>query len=451
MSEIMQQVKLNDTNESVCSLHRENKAGFSLRDMQPNVFNKLYRDAKSQRMHDANFAFVMTKLSKLHQTPYEPQYNITYAQDVPIDVGGGMVDFVDRFSIEWAGMPTQQQNLTGNNVNIIPRANAKVNHEKVNVHNYEVAYDIKFIEIDKLEKVQFQKSIEAIYKDAIMAGWDMFCDRMAYEGTNGTNGLINNTNVQVTVLPQGTYNAAEFGFKAMTDSEIVSTINGILTHYLINSNMNIALLPDKILLPVTDASELTSRFSSLYTSTLRRFLTEFNIGADEAQAAGVNNYTLKISGRPRLNGAGSLKGGRIVAYKMDKKYVRMDIPYPIQVYYTAPNIERACYTTIFVGQISDVQLPYNSSSSEIGAVTYWDFTPATGTIKYDKNGGTGTVADTVDFVGDTVTLASNSFTAPSGKTFSGWATSASASAKDYSAGDEIVMPYGTTTLYAIWA
>ena len=63
---------------------------------------------------------------------------------------------------------------------------------------------------------------------------------------------------------------------------------------------------------------------------------------------------------------------------MDKDYVRMDVPYPLQSYYTAPNVDKACYTTYFVGQVSRVQLPYNESTDEFGAVTYWDFTKPEG-------------------------------------------------------------------------
>lgn len=374
MSEpIFQRVTLNDSNESVVSKYSECKQGLSLRDMYPGFAAKRYNE-KTQKLHDANFAFVMTKLSKIHNKVYEPKHNVTYAQDVPIDVGGGMVDYVDHFSVEWIGMPTENQALTGNNVNTLQRVNAKLNHKAVNVYNFEMAYDIKFIEIDKLNKVAFQKALEAIYKDGIMAGWDMFCDKIAYLGVNGNDGLLNNANVITTVLPLGTADKTQKGFQAMTDQEVVSVINGILSYYLINTNNNLDLLPDVFLLPMTDASELSQRYSSLYTSTLRQFLMNFNVGVDEAVAAGYDNYKIKLRGRARLNDMGQDGAGRIVAYKFDKDYVRMDVPYPVQVYYTAPNIERACYTTIFVGQVSEVQLPYNTSNSEIGAVTYWDFT-----------------------------------------------------------------------------
>lgn len=368
-------VSLRDTKDSVLNTHYESKTGISLRDTNLGYFNSVYKDAAARKLHDANFAFVMTQLSKIHNKTYEPKYNITFAQDIPVDVGGGLVDFVDYFTVDWAGMPTEQQNLTGNNVNILPRVNAKLNHKKVDVYNFEIAYDIKFIEIDKLNKLTFTKSLEAIYKDGITAGWDLFCDKIAYEGADGTYGLFTHPNVVTSVVPQGTKDSTKDGFAAMTDEEIVSVINGILSYYLINTNNNLELLPDKILLPTTDATELSSRFSALYSNTLRRFLMDYNVGADEALSSGLANYKLKINGRPRLNGAGTLAGGRIVAYRMNKDYVRLDMPYPIQNYYTGPNVDKGCYTTIFVGQISQIQLPYNENSEEIGAVTYWDLTP----------------------------------------------------------------------------
>ena len=370
---MIEQVSLRDSKMSIASTVAQNKKGISLRDANPG----LYKALGKTRVHDANFAFVMTELSKLHQKVYEPKFNTTYAQDVPIDVGGGMVDFVDYFTVEWAGMPDATQNLTGNNVNIIPRVNASLNHKKVNVYNFEIAYDIKFIEIDKLNKLNFQKSIEAIYKDAILAGWDMFCDKIAYEGVNGNDGLFTSDNVLVTVIPQGTLDPTANGFAQMTDSEIVSVINGIISYYLINTNNNIDLLPDVFLLPSNDASELSSRFSELYTNTIRNFLMEYNVGIDEAKAAGFADYKVKFRGRPRLNNAGTDSAGRIVVYKFNKDYVRMDIPYPVQVYYTGPNTDKMCYTTYFVGQASQIQLPYNVSNSELGPVTYWDFTAGT--------------------------------------------------------------------------
>ena len=72
-------------------------------------------------------------------------------------------------------------------------------------------------------------------------------------------------------------------------------------------------------------------------------------------------------------------------------------------------------------------------------------TPTTYTVSFDANGGTGTMADVTGVTGN-YTLPANGFTAPSGKQFKGWATSASGTVIT---GTSITVS-ADTTLYAIW-
>ena len=160
------------------------------------------------------------------------------------------------------------------------------------------------------------------------------------------------------------------GFEGLSDAEVVSFFNGVFETYLLNSNMNIGLLPDTFLVPTFVGKDLSSRFSALYTSTLRKFLIEHNLGVDESDG----DVKVTISSRPALDTMGTASKGRIVAYKKDKTFVRIDMPYPMQHYITLPNIDKMSYTSAFVGQVSEVQLPYNTTATELGVVTYWDFT-----------------------------------------------------------------------------
>ena len=83
-----------------------------------------------------------------------------------------------------------------------------------------------------------------------------------------------------------------------------------------------------------------------------------------------------------------------------------------------------------------------------GQVLYaiWEDVPATQyTLTYDANGGEGAM-DSVDYdEGTVVTLADNAFTAPEGKQFKGWATSADGTEPVTS-----VTIAENTTVYAIW-
>lgn len=346
----------------------ENKRGktFSVNDMLGGgKASKMF--IGDANIHDSNFAFLSTTLAKLHTSLYEPKYWVTYAQDIPVDVGGGFVDYVSYYTVDWSGIMNEFRNVVGNNANYVPRVNAGLNQKRVNVYTFEVAYDLRFIELEKMKKLTLQKSIQEIYSNAIVAGWDLFVQKVAYEGINGGTGLFNSPNVKTFTIDNGTTTGA--GFEGMDDTQVVAFFNGIFETYLLNSNMNISLLPDTILVPTFVGSDLTSRFSALYTSTLRKFILEHNLAVDEGE-----NVKINIQSRPALNTLGTNEHGRIVAYKKDKSFVRIDMPYPMQHYITLPNIDKMSYTSAFVGQVSEVQMPYNTDATELGVVTYWDFT-----------------------------------------------------------------------------
>lgn len=319
------------------------------------------------KVHDANFAFLTTTLAKLHNTLYEPKYFVTYTQDVPVDVGGGFVDYVSYYTVDWAGIMNEFRNVMGNNANYIPRVNAGLSQKKVNVYTFEVAYDLRFVELEKMKKLTLQKSIQDIYNNAIVAGWDLFVQNVAYMGINGGVGLFNAPTVSKYTI-SNKEDAAGKGFAGMTDTEVTAFFNGVFETYLLNSNMNIGLLPDTFLVPTFVGADLTGRMSDLYTTNLRKFIVEHNLGVDEGAGT-----TITIQSRPGLNDLGTTGKGRIVAYKKDKDFVRVDMPYPIQHYITLPNIDKMSYTSAFVGQVSEVQLPYNTDAAELGVVTYWDF------------------------------------------------------------------------------
>lgn len=339
---------------------------FSIKDMYGARISKNF--VQDSKVHDTNFAFLSTTLAKLHNTLYEPKHFVTYAQDVPIDVGGGFVDYVSYYTVDWAGIMNEFRNVVSNNANYIPRVNAGLNQKRVNVYTFEVAYDLRFIELEKMKKLTLQKSIQDIYSNAIVAGWDLFVQKVAYTGINSNTGLFNSGNVKVTMIDNAGANANN-GFKGLSDAAVVAFFNGVFESYLLNSNMNITIMPDTFLVPTFVGSDLSSRFSALYTSTLRKFITDHNLGVDESNG----DVKVNIMSRPALNTLGTGSHGRIVAYKKDKSFVRLDMPYPMQHYITLPNIDKMSYTSAFVGQVSEIQLPYNTSNTETGIVSYWDF------------------------------------------------------------------------------
>lgn len=322
------------------------------------------------KVHDANFAFLSTTLAKLHTKVYEPKAYFTYAEDVPVDTGGGFVDYVEYMTVNWAGIMKDTRNIFGNNGNLIPRVNASMTQNRVPVFTYEIAYDLRFVELEKMKKITLQKSIDKIYEEGIMVGFDYFTQTIAYTGINGNAGLFNSPNVLAGTISNSATTGN--GFEGLSDAEVVGFFNGVFTRYLVETGMNINLLPDTFLVPTFVSEDLANRMSALYTNTLLDFIKEHNI----AKAQVGDKFKIEIKSRPALDTLGTSGYGRIVAYRKEKDYVRLDMPYPIQHFITLPNIEKMAYTTAFVGQVSTIQLPYNESSAQLGVVTYWDFTTA---------------------------------------------------------------------------
>lgn len=334
----------------------------------PSARGKCYKSPRvgDAKVHDANFAFLSTTLAKLNPNIAEPKFFVTYMKDVPVEhSNSGFVDFIVRYEVNYAGIINEFRNIMGNDANFIPRVNAGLSQKKVNVYTFEVAYDLRFIELEKMKQVDITKSIKEIYQNAITTGWDLFCQKIAYVGSANGTGLFNSPKVQATLIANA---PGHNGFDTMTDADIIGFFNGVFEASLTNGNMNPALQPDTFLVPIYVGKQLSSRFSSLYTSTLRSFLLEHNLGTDET------GVKITIESRSDLNTLGTNGKGRIVAYKKDKSFVNMEIPYDMQHFITQPNVERMAYTSAFVGQVSEVVLPYNSSATEPGVVSYWDFT-----------------------------------------------------------------------------
>lgn len=105
----------------------------------------------------------------------------------------------------------------------------------------------------------------------------------------------------------------------------------------------------------------------------------------------------------------------------------------------------------FLGWVKEDGTPFNFNTeitrnyklyAKIGST-------ATYTVTYDKNGGSGTMADTAKYAeGATASVMKNTFTAPSGKVFLGWSTTANGSV-EYYANSQLKIT-GNMTLYAIW-
>ena len=99
---------------------------------------------------------------------------------------------------------------------------------------------------------------------------------------------------------------------------------------------------------------------------------------------------------------------------------------------------------------ADQQQVKNLTTQSGGKITlYAQWTPNGASLRYDKNGGTGTMNVTDGKTDQNVTVSQNKFTRD-GYTFTGWNTSADGSGTPYQPGGQFRLSAGGDVLYAQW-
>ena len=348
---------------------RQQRGTVSMSQMYPQVFSSWPEETK--KAHDAGFAFLTNKLAKLDPTLYKPLFNITYGKDIKgIEVGNELVDAIEYYSADYTGIMDTVNNMFGEKGSVIPRVTGGLTQDRLPVFNFEVAYDLSFVEVEKLSGKQLPISIEKVYQELVQTGFDLFANRVAYLGVGAQGGLFNHDSVEVNAIP--TISAAAFRTTA-TDQQVLAVINGMFKYYFDQSNFNINIIPDTLLVPSFVATTLSDRISTMYTNTLYEFLLEHNLAKNTALVNGLTDFKLKIVARKQLDTLGGAGLGRFVLYRNDPMFVKFHIPFGFKSFFTGPNVEKMAYTTLWVAQVAQIQLPYNDSSEEFGAVSYWDF------------------------------------------------------------------------------
>lgn len=341
---------------------------FSVRNVNPDFYRTL--SPEKRKAHDAGFAFLHNNLAKIDKTIYKPLANVTYVEDAKgcIEVGNELVDAIEYYSSDYTGLADTVNNIFGSKGDIIPRVTGGLIQGRVPVYNFEIAYEFKFVELEKLAGKNLPVSIETVYQDLVTMGWDLFVNRVFYTGIGGEGGLLNHSKVQVTTLP-GITSAT---IHTVDDSVIIAAFNTMIKNHLVATNYNLNTLPDTIVVPTAVAETLANRVNALYTDYLINFLSTHNLATATARANGIDNHTLRIVGRVQADDQGVAGKGRLVMYKKDPKFLKLHIPFDFKSFRTAPDMTNASYVTLFVGQVSQLQLPYNESDTAPGALSYYD-------------------------------------------------------------------------------
>lgn len=296
-------------------------------------------------------AFLVSELEKRDTLIREPLTSVTYPRDIPIDVGGGWVDFVSAMSVAY-GLTNGAENgpVHAGGANVVPVVQANLDKGIFKAHTFAAALRVMFVDMAKSN--QIGRSLDQLLTQGVRLAYDKHMDANAYVGMSeyGTTGLINNADAVETTAAAGAATTTTWDTK--TPVEILNDINKAILASWAAAEYDDAGVPNHVLLPYEQyVYILNTPVSALATESIMDYVLKNNVATK-------NGRVLFIGATRWLKGAGTGSSDRMVVYNNDRRFVKMDELVPLSRVMTAPNAAEVCYDTAFMANVSETQLFY---------------------------------------------------------------------------------------------
>ena len=329
---------------------------------------------KDRRAIDSGLAFLEKELEKTDSKILEPLSSVTYARDMPIRTGGGIVESVRAIAVNYgtAGSADGEGSIIGGDTNNIPVMQADLSEDTWKTYIFAETLKIGFFDDMKAQKIG--RSLQEMLDKGIHLHYDKYLDKNVYVGMqgHGGTGLINNANVSRY--------ARSINFAVATPDDILAVINEALLYTWERSEYDLSGMANHILLAPSDFAKLVHRKVGVTgDKSILTFLMENNIGKDRGQ-------DLSIEPCVWCAGAGTGNTDRMVCYANNEDRIRMDVTLPLKRWITEASAKDLAYFTPYYAQYSEVQFLY------LTPVVYVDILPASAgemaTITVESAAGT---------------------------------------------------------------
>ena len=306
----------------------------------------------------SGFAFLQSQLEQIDTDLVKPLSAVTHPRDIPVEVITGWPDYISAYSANFASTGTKYLGLQGTNNTEIANVQADLQKGIWKVFNWTAGMVITWLDLQKMYETQKNGmpapfSLQELYEEACAELYAKAGDYVTYWGFLGQPGLVNNTNVAETAVPNGASGHTTWTTK--TPAEILNDIN-----YLLNAVMaNCAYaaqegMPDRALVPYTQFALLTQPMTLGGLGgfqSIKEYVEKNCIAAHHGVDFKINFLPNDwISGQ----GAGSPATDRIVVYRNDKKsqYLKAS---PVVKAMTVPSTRNGgSYETMWAAAISQV-------------------------------------------------------------------------------------------------
>lgn len=299
---------------------------------------------------DSGMIFLVGELEKRDPKIREPLTSVTWPRDIPVRTGGGFVEEITNYAVDYASTGGNNDGVIGNQTNLLPIMQADFDRDAHRVFNWGHILKVPFIDNEKLQKIGH--SLDDILDKGIRLKQDKMYDTSVYVGLADYDsyGLVNSPQIIADMAPNGASGSPLWSGK--TAVEIMTDINLVLNETWEASEFDLTGMANHILVPPRQYAYINNTpVTEAGSVSILTYLLENNIAKNQGRA-------LVILPSRWCIGAGTGGADRLVAYANDEERVRFDITQPLQRVMTQADANQLAYLTPYVSQFSEVQWLY---------------------------------------------------------------------------------------------
>ena len=297
-------------------------------------------------------AFLEAELEKRDPKVHEPLTSVTWMRDMPIESGGGWVDFTSNFFADYNISGPNMYGIQAGESTNIPILQANITKDIYRVFNWANIMRVTFVDMQKSQGIG--RSLDDLYDKNLKLNWNKALDQQVYNGpivgSTTYPGLINNPNVTASLVAAGASGFTAWSKK--TPQEILNDVNQIMVATWAASQYDVTGMASHICIPAAQYALLMLPVTNAGNVSILTYLLENNIGKTQG-------IDLKIFQLRWCNAAGQGGTDRMVAYVAEKEKIYMDVTVPVQRVMTVPTVSGGgAYETLYAGQIGVVKPMY---------------------------------------------------------------------------------------------
>jgi len=298
-----------------------------------------------------SYNFLMSGLEKFDEKLLEPLTAIDWPRDMPVIVGGGLIESIASIDVTYASSGQEEDNLFFDAANEIPVIQADMDKQVSPTLMFAEYASFTFAEEEKMRNVG--RDPQTFLNKGIKLHFDKIVDQNVYKGFRKANstGLCNNPRITRTSVWPGAGGGTQWYSK--TADEILDDINDSLGAVWQDNDCSSDGLPNHILIPPDQFGMLVTRkVSSDSERSVLTYIEENNIATKQGKE-------LIISPCKWCVGIGSGSSDRMVVYMNQADRICFNLTQPLRRMET--EYANLRIKIPYIAQFSEVRFLYPST------------------------------------------------------------------------------------------